>query len=99
MYANLLNGQKTLSFNGIPMIPIPIWDEFIATYENNGLKLNNPHRALFTTKEILAVGVDSESSFDDMDIWYEKKDRRNYIELMGKADAKLLNPAQFQLAI
>jgi hypothetical protein len=98
-YTNLVNGQKTLAFNGIPMIPMPVWDKIIGTCEDTGTKLNSPHRALFATKDILAVGVDGEDSFEKMNIWYEKKDRKNYIELMGKADAKLLNPAQFQLAI
>jgi hypothetical protein len=98
-YTNLVNGQQTLTFNGIPLIPMPIWDEIIGTCEDTGTKLHNPHRALFVTKEILAVGVDGEDSFEKMNIWYEKKERKNYIELMGKADAKLLNPAQFQLAI
>lgn len=98
-YVNLVNGQKVLAFNGIPMIPMPIWDEIIALYEDNGTKLNNPHRALYVTKEILAVGVDGETSFDSMRTWYEKKERAVYTELMGKADAKVLNPAMFQLAI
>ena len=99
MYTNLIDGTKVLKAFGIPLIPLPIWDEMIAMFENTGTKLNNPHRALYVTKSNLAVGVDGTDSFDKMNSWYEKKDRMVYIELMGKADAKLLNPAMFQLAI
>jgi hypothetical protein len=98
-YANLINGQTTLAYNGIPLIPMPVWDEIIAAYEDTGTKLNNPHRAILTIKEVLAVGVDGEDSFEKMDTWYEKKERAVYTELMGKADAKVLNPAMFQMAI
>jgi len=99
MYANLIDGTKVLKAFGVPLIPMPVWDEMIARYENTGTKLNNPHRALFVTKENLAVGVDGEDSFEKMNTWYNRDTREVKTELMGKADAKLLNPAMFQLAI
>jgi hypothetical protein len=99
MYANLLDGTKVLKAFGVPLIPMPIWDEIIAAYENTGTKLHNPHRALFVIKEALAVGVDGEDSFEKMRVWYNQDTREVKTELMGKADAKLLDPALFQLAI
>ena len=99
LYANLLNGFKTLTYNGIPLLPIPIWDVIIKTYYNTGVKCLNPHRILYTSKELLAVGFDSVKSFGDLDVWYDKDTRLVKIEAQGKADAKLLNPALFQLAI
>lgn len=98
-YTNLVNGQETLTFNGIPLIPMPIWDEIIESYYDNGTTYHEPHRAIYVTKEILAVGVDGTDSFDTMRTWYEKKERVVYTELMGKADAKLLNPDMFQYAV
>lgn len=98
-YTNLISGQKVSTYNGIPIIPMPIWDEMIGAYEDLGAALNQPHRAIYVTKDVLAVGVDGEDSFEKMRIWYENKERVNYIELMGKADAKLLNPAMFKIAI
>nr|DAN26480.1 MAG TPA: major capsid protein [Caudoviricetes sp.] len=95
----LLNGVDALSYNGIPVIAMPIWDKMIAAYEDTGTKLNNPHRILFTSKSVLGVGVDAIDSFDKFRIWYEKKDRQVYIEAMGRADAKLTNPEYFSLGI
>lgn len=99
MFTILQNGIKTLSYNGVPLLPIPTWDIIIASYYNNGTKLVNPHRAVYTTKDIVAVGVDAESSFGDMEIWYNRDSRKVKIESMGQADAKLINPAMFNIAM
>lgn len=98
MYRNLVDGQKTLTYNGIELIAIPKWDEIIASYYNNGTKLVNPHRAVFTSKDFLAIGVDSENSLGEIDVWYEKKDRNVYMQAGGKLDAKLSHPKMFVLA-
>lgn len=99
MYTNITEGIKTLKYKGLALFPMPIWDKIILAYYNTGTKLINPHRAVLVTKDILAVGVDSESSFGDMDIWYNKDQRKVKCESQGKADAKLLNPEMFQIAI
>ena len=99
MYKNLVDGQKTLTFHGIVLIPMPIWDEIIAAYFNNGTKLENPHRIVYTDKSILGFGMDSEKSFGETDVWYNKDERKVKIEMKGKADAKLVNPELFTLAI
>jgi hypothetical protein len=99
MYVNLIDGIKVLKIGGVPLFPVPIWDVIIETYYNTGVKLINPHRALFISKELLAAGVDSLASFGDMKTWYNDDQRKVKTEAMGKADAKLLNPALFQLAI
>lgn len=99
MYVNLTEGIKTLTFDGIPIVPMKIWDKIIKKYYNNGISLVNPHRAVYTTKAVLAVGVDSLDSFGEIDVWYDKDSRKVKIEAMGKADAKITNPSMFQIAI
>ena len=76
-----------------------MWDEIIRSYFDNGTKWVNPHRAVFTTRDFLAAGVDAEDSFEDMRIWYDQNDRKVKVEMMGLADAKLLDPAKFSIAI
>lgn len=99
LYTKLIDGTETLKAYGMTLMPQPIWDEMIAKYENTGTKLNNPHRAVLTTKSNLNIGVDSEGSFEDMRIWYNPDSRKVKTELMGKADAKLYNPELLQVAI
>ena len=95
----LLDGREALSYNGIPVVPMDIWDKIIRSDENTGAKLNNPHRILYTSRSILGVGVDAVDSFQKLKIWYENKDRNVYTEAMGRADAKLTNPEYFSLGI
>jgi len=99
MYRNITDKLRSLTYKSVPLVPIPIWDNIIAECFDNGDALLNPHRAVYTTKEVLAIGVDSMRSFGDMDAWYDKNSRKVKIEMQGKADAKLANPSLFMIAI
>jgi hypothetical protein len=99
MYRNLVDGVRTLTYGGIPLIPMPIWDEMIRAYEDNGTKYHNPNRAVLTTKEVLGIGVDDPESFGEVDIWYDKDERKVKMEGMGISDAELTNPLMFTIAI
>lgn len=98
-YVNLTEGVKALSFRGIPVVAFPIWDEMIQTYENNGTKLNNPHRAVLTTKSNLAIGVAENNVLDEIKVWYEPKEDRCYLRSRDSIDAKVLQEKMFTLAI
>ncbi|MCL2596266.1 MAG: hypothetical protein FWD66_01100 [Paludibacter sp.] len=105
MYSNLVNGQKTLTFNGIPLIRMPFWDKIIRAYYKLGAvndktaPLYKPHRAIFMHKDYFAFGVDGSDSFDKVETWYNRDKRVVKIEAMGKADAKLINPLIFNVAM
>lgn len=100
MYTNLTEGLTVLNYNGVPLVPMPIWDKIIKAYQKlDGGKLHNPHRAVYITPSILGVGVDDPNSFSDVDIWYDRDSRKVKMEAMGTADAKLLNPAMFKVAM
>ena len=97
LYRNMVDGQPSLMYNGIPVQPLPVWDEMIAEYENTGTKLHDPHRILFTTKSTLAIGVDSEDSYQDFNVWYDRDSRKVKMEGFGNLDAKLANPEMFSI--
>lgn len=88
-----------LYIDGVRIVPVPKWDEMIAAYENNGTKLNNPHRILFTAKSLLGVAVDSTSSFSSLQAWYDPKDQYVYVRAKGRIDAKILNDTLLSLGI
>lgn len=98
MLTNLVNGIKTLTYDGYPLIPIATWDLTIKNHYDNGTTWYKPHRALFTNKAILGVGVDSTQELQEFDVWYNKDDRKVKMEGMGTIDAKLMNPNFFQVA-
>lgn len=95
-FVNLTDGVQVLTFLGVPVIPMPIWDEMIQAYQDLGTTFYNPHRAVLTTKSVLAVGSPTQGKlFGEFDIWYDKTDRKNYILLKDKLDAKIANPDHF----
>lgn len=97
-YENLTSGIQALRINGQLWIPLDIWDEQIRAYQDNGTKYVRPHRAVLTTADNLAVGVPSTDRLERFDIWYEKKDRKNYIEAIDKLDVKVLQDNLIQTA-
>ena len=42
----IASGIKLTEYDGVKMIVLDVWDRMIKKYEDNGTKINNPHRAL-----------------------------------------------------
>ena len=97
----LQDGKQVLTFDGIPVIDMPWWDENIKSYFDNGTVYDHPHRALLCPvgqTGILGLGCDSISNFSKLDIWYDKNSRNTRFLAMGSSDAKLLDPTLFMAA-
>lgn len=98
-YTNLIDGVKALKFRGIDVIPLPIFDEMIFSFHVTGDKLFNPHRVLFIEKENLAIGTPTGNVLDELDIWYERKERKNYMLAKDKMDPLLLDGRRLMLGM
>lgn len=66
-----------LTFRGIPVVPITIWDDFLAD-SANPLYATTRHLIAFTLKENHILGVENTSDLDKIDSWFEKKDNKRY---------------------
>ncbi len=97
-YKNLVDGVNSLKFLGVDVIPVPIWDKMIQSYNDLGDKYQAPHRAVLIEKANLGVGTPSNGALEDVDIFYDKKSRINRMEATDKIDAKLINDARFVFA-
>jgi hypothetical protein len=93
------NGFGLSSWDGIPLYIVPLWDQFIEAYENNGTKLNSPHRIVFTTKTNLNVGMEGSGLFENVNSFYDKKSRVNRIETSDAFDAKIIDDGLLQVGI
>ena len=60
------NGRQSLSFNGIPVVPFPAWDAYIAADS-----LGNNVRILYTTLENHLLGVDVTGDDTKYKIWID----------------------------
>lgn len=75
----LMNGILVSEYDGKPIIVCQIWDRMIKKYENNGTKLNNPHRVIYTTPKNLLVGTSDKELYADLDIFFNRDERKNKI--------------------
>ena len=97
-WQSIFAGIKQSEYNGIPLVVIPFWDEMIQGYEGTEAKWNNPHRAIYTVKDNLLVGLESESELAEIDVWFEKKDQMNYIIAKDKLGTETAQDNLIQVA-
>jgi len=92
-YKLMINGLEFATWDGIPLYSIPLWDQIIRTYENDTVtgRWNDPHRAVYTTKANLAIGMACTSLFDNINTFYDQRSRYNRIEAIDAFDAKIFD--------
>lgn len=97
-WEQVFKGLDVSEYNGVPIYRVSIWDRFISKYQNNGTKLNMPHRAVYGSPKQLFVGTPANELISDLDIWFEKKDRTNYLYSTGKLGCLIGEDNLFQIA-
>jgi ATP-dependent Clp protease protease subunit len=78
-FENLQKGLTTLTYKGIPVIPVDLWDVFLAESDNPLFAITR-HLILLTVKENHILGVEQGSDLNKIEGWYERKDRKFYYE-------------------
>jgi hypothetical protein len=86
----VVNGIERVAYNGKPVIPMYEWDRYIRTYQQDATKYNLPHRAVLTTPINLALGTVAESDFEELESFYDKVTKKNYVDYAYSLDAKFL---------
>lgn len=89
-WENVFDGFDVATYNGVKIARVGIWDRMINAYEKGETTVNLPHRAVFCNPKHLMVGTDADALISDLDIFFDKKERRNYIYATGKIGTALL---------
>lgn len=89
-WEKVFDGFDVATYNGVKIARVGIWDRMINAYEKGETKVNLPHRAVFCNPKQLMVGTDADALISDIDIFFSKKERRNYIYATGKIGTALL---------
>lgn len=97
-WEKIFDGVEVSKYDTVKVVRISIWDRMIAAYEKSGDKLNKPFRLVFGNKRQFMVGTPADGLISDLDIWFEKKERRNYIYSTGKIGTSLLEDDMFHAA-
>lgn len=95
------NGLTTLTWNGINVVPIQLWDRMITSYFATAaanVKSFLPHRVLLAPAGNLLLGVETVGSMTELDAWYSKDAEVMYAKFGASIDAKVGVDAMVQLA-
>lgn len=84
------NGQVSLTYRGIEVVKMDIWDRVIKAYEDNGTTLNLPHRAVLSTPSNLRIGTVAQDDFGKVEAFYDMYHKVNVIDGVYSIDAKHL---------
>lgn len=76
-FANQQSGTPTLKYNGVDVIPVDLWDVFLAE-SDNPLNASVRHLIMMTVKENHILGVENGPDLNSIDSWFEKKDQKRY---------------------
>ena len=95
----LENGFTFMNWDGVPLYSIPLWDQWIMAYENNGTTLNVPNRIVYTTKSNLNIGMACQGLFENVNSFYDQRSRINRIEAVDAFDAKIIDDRLVQVGI
>lgn len=89
-WEKLFDGFEVATYNGVKIARVGIWDRMIKAYEKGATTVNLPHRAVFCNPKHLMIGTDADNLISDLDIWFDQKERRNYLYATGKIGTALL---------
>ncbi len=86
----LQDGTNKFTFRGFPVVVRPDWDRLIKKYFDLGDSYYLPHRAYMTDINNIPIGTSDTESFNALDSFYDKKDKKHYTDVAFKIDSKLL---------
>lgn len=92
------NGLMAIKSDGYDVIAIPLMDKIITNYQSDGTRYHLPHRVVLSTKEVLRIGTESVGTFNEFDIFYDKKSKKVIVDFELGLDAKVIFDKQVQTA-
>lgn len=97
-WQSLYGGIRETTYRGITIRVVPMFDEIIQSYEGTATAYNLPHRAIYTTKRNLALGVTGRDEFADLDIFFDRTTRLNHIYATDKIGAMVIDETMAVIA-
>lgn len=103
-WESLFAGIQKGTYNGIDVYAIPFLDEIIQAYEcgevsgGSEVAWNKPYRAIYTIKDNLLIGLESESEVADIQIWFNQDEQMNKILAKDKVGTLIAQSDLIQAA-
>ena len=84
---NVMTGVSNMTLYSKKIKPMPEWDKTIQKYQNDGTKYVKPHRIIYTTNNNLTITTLDKGSMQSLDFFYDRKDKKNYLDFAYHLDA------------
>lgn len=97
-WEQVFKGLDVTEYNGTKVYRISVWDRIIQEFQNNGTKLNLPHRAVFGSPKQMFVGSPANSIISDLEIWFNQDERVTKCYSAGRLGCLVGEDNLFQLA-
>jgi len=94
-----IDGLTLAKIDGVNLIIVEWWDEFIRAYQKNGTKYNLPHRILFMTKSNFLIGMEGNQLFDYMKITFDDDTEYTNLKIKDAMDAKIVDDEMIQYGV
>jgi len=91
MLERLENGIQAIRVNGVLFVPDPVQDDMINTWNNTGTAWFLPHRVILCAKDNLLMGVPDVNTWANFDMFYDKVNKKVYIDMADKYDVMFLH--------
>lgn len=90
-------GSTKFTYRGIPIVVRYDWDRMIQSYFDNGTTYYLPHRVLLTDLNNIPIGTSDEESMSSIESFYDRKDKKWYLDVAYKIDQK--NLLEYNMAV
>lgn len=97
-WEDVFRGVRVTEYNGVMIYSISVWDRMIAKYQNNGIKANLPHRAVFGAPSQMLVGSPADSVVSSLEVWFNQDERVVKSYLAGRLGCLIGEDELFNLA-
>lgn len=97
-WEDVFRGVRMTEYNGVTIYAISVWDRMIAKYQNNGIKANLPHRAVFGAPSQMLVGSPADSVVSSLEVWFNQDERVVKSYLAGRLGCLIGEDELFNLA-
>lgn len=89
-------GSTSWTYRGIPIVVRHDWERIIRAYHDLGTTYYLPHRAILADINNIPIGTSDTESFTTLDSFYDRTDKKWYLDVAYKLDCKLL--LEYELA-
>lgn len=98
-WTKVFEGFEVAQYDGVTIASVATWDYLVHEYQDTGTAWESPYRAVYFNPSNFIIGCDASDPISDLDIWFNKDERKNKIYAAGKIDTLIAEDDLVQYSI